>query len=120
MRVPIGHIIEIALLGSPDGALRSNRPHGQTLPITRDDALSPRIAAFDGRRLKLGQRWGVVVSKCDAAACRNSCMPRGITDVPSMPPSDARRALDGISRTLGPIGRPLEGMLGSVRRFGLM
>ena len=71
MPVPIGHTFEIALFGSPDGALHSNRPHGEVLPITRAVALSPSIAAFDGRKTRDGRLSWATSSFYDAVGCRN-------------------------------------------------
>ena len=77
MPILIGHIIESALLGSPDGALRSNRPHGEVCPIARAVAVSPSIVALGGRKVGLRRRSGSSTSIGDAAASRSFSGPPG-------------------------------------------
>ena len=74
MPVPIGHTFEIALFGSPDGALHSNRPHGEVLPITRAVALSLTfqccLRSSDGRKTRDGRLSWATSSFYDAVGCR--------------------------------------------------
>ena len=41
------------------------------MPIARDDALSPSVAAFGGRKIRSGRFLGIVVTDYDAMGCRN-------------------------------------------------
>ena len=42
------------------------------MPIARDDALSPSVAAFGGRKIRSGRFLGIVVTDYDAVGSRKS------------------------------------------------
>ena len=74
MHVPIGHTVEIAHFGSPDGALLSNRPHGvrsclspaltlSHLPLLPWVAGQPGTIEFHGLRAQFTAQWAAVFSR---------------------------------------------------------